>query len=106
MPTKLQHSAYHKVRKAVKNGLLIRKNCECESQKLTVAHHDDYNKPLDVKHLCRKCHAHIHGMRVILPDEYESEMERVEIIENVWTESIHVINNERYIKGTLRTAIA
>jgi hypothetical protein len=36
--------------------------CEvCGSTKNVVRHHDDYGKPLDVRLLCRRCHAFQHG---------------------------------------------
>lgn len=41
---------------AVANGSLRRKPCECCGAGETVAHHDDYAEPLDVRWLCRSCH--------------------------------------------------
>lgn len=49
---------------AVKVGYLNRpKICEiCKSDERKIeAHHDDYNKPLEVRWLCRICHAHQHS---------------------------------------------
>lgn len=45
-------------REAVKKGLLIRpKTCpRCNWKGLIHAHHDDYNKPLEVSWLCAVCH--------------------------------------------------
>ena len=38
------------------------KPCEiCGSEKKVEAHHDDYNKPLEVNWLCRKHHLALHG---------------------------------------------
>lgn len=57
--------AHNIVEAALYNGTLVRpKSCEkcgCEGSckngaSLIQAHHDDYNKPLEVKWLCRKCH--------------------------------------------------
>lgn len=50
------------VAKAIKEGVLIRAyNCEkCNVEEYTVAHHEDYNKPLSVNWLCRSCHRRIH----------------------------------------------
>jgi len=33
-------------------------NCEeCEYEDNLIRHHDDYNNPMDIRILCRKCHA-------------------------------------------------
>jgi DNA-binding XRE family transcriptional regulator len=47
---------------AIKVGKLIPKTyCEkCEGRIGTVAHHPDYNKPLEVIWVCTICHARIH----------------------------------------------
>lgn len=52
--------AHAKTNAAVKAMKLARQPCEeCGAQK-TDAHHDDYSKPLDVRWLCRLCHAAHH----------------------------------------------
>lgn len=49
-----------KTRYAMRTGRLNRQPCErCGSLKAE-AHHPDYDKPLDVKWLCRKCHSEEH----------------------------------------------
>lgn len=53
------------VRKAtmhqVKKGLLIKMPCEvCNTEEDVQAHHDDYNKPFDVRWLCRTHHREHH----------------------------------------------
>ena len=51
------HSA---VAKAIKSGLLKRLPCErCGCEK-SLAHHEDYDKPLDVIFLCQPCHKQRH----------------------------------------------
>lgn len=48
---------------ALRQGKLVRKPCEvCKNQK-TEFHHDDYNKPLQVRNLCRKCHLEWHKQK-------------------------------------------
>lgn len=56
-PEKLR--AQHKVAKALRAGRLIRPStCSaCGEPGLIEAHHDDYDKPLDVIWLCTSCHA-------------------------------------------------
>jgi hypothetical protein len=52
--------AHNAVSRAVKKGILVRQPCiRCESPK-SVAHHEDYDKPLDVMWLCTPCHKQRH----------------------------------------------
>ncbi len=41
---------------AIRDGKLIPQPCEGCGRKDAQMHHHDYNKPLDVRWLCRKCH--------------------------------------------------
>lgn len=52
-----------KVRRAIKSGKIIRPSCcsVCGKEGKTVAHHYDYNKPLDVIFVCQSCHKRIHA---------------------------------------------
>ena len=51
----------HITNKYIKMGILVRQSCEvCKSDKKADAHHDDYNKPLEVRWLCRKHHNEHH----------------------------------------------
>lgn len=52
--------AHKSVQIALKNGWLIRKNCEQCGNVKTQAHHDDYSKLLEVRWLCASCHAAHH----------------------------------------------
>lgn len=57
---KRRGAAHNAVSRALKTGKLIPKPCEkCNSEK-TVAHHEDYDKPLDVVWLCQPCHKQRH----------------------------------------------
>ena len=57
-------SVQHVCEKAIKKGVLIPKDCECcneryrfkDGRNAVQAHHDDYNKPLEIRWLCQKCH--------------------------------------------------
>lgn len=52
--------------KAIRNGILVRQSCEvCGTSEKVEAHHDDYNKPLEVRWLCRTHHDEHHGRVVI-----------------------------------------
>ena len=52
--------AHTSVAGAIRRGELVRQPCcRCGAQK-TVAHHEDYDKPLDVMWLCQACHKQRH----------------------------------------------
>lgn len=53
-------AAHNAVARAVKKGILVPKPCErCGSEK-SLAHHEDYDKKLDVMWLCQPCHKQRH----------------------------------------------
>ena len=53
---KIKRNASAMVRKAIKKGWLIKKNCEvCDNPK-SQGHHEDYSNPLEVVWLCDKHH--------------------------------------------------
>ena len=57
----VKRAAHVAVYDAVRFGKLKRQACEvCGATKSVCAHHDDYSKPLDVRWLCRQCHADWH----------------------------------------------
>lgn len=51
------HSA---VARAIRNGSLIRSPCTKCGEEKSVAHHEDYDKPLDVIWFCQSCHKDRH----------------------------------------------
>jgi hypothetical protein len=55
-----KHAARMTTRRAIRRGELARQPCEkCGGQKSEV-HHKDYSEPLDVRWLCKPCHAAEH----------------------------------------------
>jgi len=55
-----KYKAHIKVKSAIKSENLIKKPCEvCEEERVD-AHHDDYLNQLNVRWLCRQCHADWH----------------------------------------------
>jgi DNA-directed RNA polymerase subunit M/transcription elongation factor TFIIS len=59
---KLKKTAHQKVAYAIQKGELIRQPCEkCGTEEHVVAHHEDYNKPLDVVWLCKFHHKERHS---------------------------------------------
>lgn len=60
--------AAHIVEHAVTKGILVRQACESchddgkfkDGRSKIHGHHDDYNKPLEVRWLCQKCHHEWH----------------------------------------------
>lgn len=55
-----KYAAHAKVNRAVRSGKLVAMACEICGSATTVAHHDDYNKPLDVRWLCQPHHVAWH----------------------------------------------
>lgn len=47
-------------RNAVASGKIKRQPCEVCNEPKTEMHHDDYSKPLEVRHLCLKHHKELH----------------------------------------------
>ena len=58
----LQRASHLLVRAAIFDGTLVRPSVcsRCNEQTLVVAHHEDYERPLDVVWLCRWCHYCVH----------------------------------------------
>ena len=56
---KIRRKVWNKVYWAVKTGKIEKKPCECGNEK-SLAHHEDYAKPLVVEWLCRGCHGNLH----------------------------------------------
>lgn len=62
--TRVQHITW----KAIKRGILVPQPCAscsktgtmADGRNIVQAHHDDYNKPLDVRWLCQECHHEWH----------------------------------------------
>lgn len=55
-----QKYAWAETTKAIKRGELVRQPCEKCGAAKTSAHHDDYDRTLDVKWLCAKHHSQRH----------------------------------------------
>lgn len=58
-----RYRAHVAVGKAINRGVLVKQPCEvCGTTKGRIdAHHDDYDKPLEVRWLCRKHHNLLHA---------------------------------------------
>ena len=61
---RIKRSAHKKVEGALRSGVLkkpkVCSTAKCRNKKVE-AHHNDYNKPLDVIWLCRGCHGQHHA---------------------------------------------
>jgi len=53
-------AAHNAVARAIKSGKLTRGLCNRCGSKKSCAHHEDYNKPLDIMWLCQPCHTQRH----------------------------------------------
>jgi ribosomal protein S27AE len=58
-----KNRARHVVNHAISDGKLTRQPCERCGNPDVHAHHDDYDKPLEVRWLCQRCHTHEHHYR-------------------------------------------
>lgn len=66
-------NTHRKVMYAVQQGQLIKEPCEVCGDVNSEAHHDDYDKPLEVRWLCRKHHNELH--RQAIEDQREEVAE-------------------------------
>ena len=57
---KRRHMAHSAVARAIKAGSLVRSPCIRCGESKSLAHHEDYDKPLDVMWLCQPCHKQRH----------------------------------------------
>ena len=55
-----RQAAHSAVSKAIRSGHLVRQPCIRCGEKKSVAHHEDYDRPLDVMWLCQPCHKQRH----------------------------------------------
>lgn len=55
--------AHAALRSGLRHGLLQKQPCERCGAEDAEAHHDDYDRPLSVRWLCRKHHKQIHARR-------------------------------------------
>ena len=75
---------------AVEDGVVVRRECceDCgasgrmrDGRTIVQAHHNDYNKPLDVRWLCQKCHHAWHKTHTaIAREEVPRELPAVDVI--------------------------
>jgi len=57
---KRRTAAHNAVARAIRNGSLFRLPCvRCKAEK-SLAHHEDYDKPLEIMWLCQQCHKQRH----------------------------------------------
>jgi ribosomal protein S27AE len=57
---KRRSSCHSMVARAVRNGKLFRQPCVKCGEVKSLAHHEDYDKPLEVMWLCQPCHKQRH----------------------------------------------
>ena len=53
-------TAHNAVARAIKKGDLVRSSCIRCGEDKSIAHHEDYDKPLEVMWLCQPCHKQRH----------------------------------------------
>ena len=52
--------AHNQIARAIRNGSLVRQPCIRCGEAKSLAHHEDYDKPLEVVWLCQPCHKQRH----------------------------------------------
>lgn len=57
-----KYQAHNKVNNALRDGKIQKEPCEVCGEQRSVAHHDDYDKPLDVRWLCQGHHKQWHAI--------------------------------------------
>lgn len=69
----LKHKAHTILNDALKSNKITKPLlCEnCKKEKELQAHHEDYNKPLEVVWLCSKCHHELHKLKRIENNLYK-----------------------------------
>lgn len=65
--------ARRKLNHAIRDNKIQRMSCESCGDKKTQGHHHDYDKPLDVKWLCKKCHWQEHKLIYENPELLEKQ---------------------------------
>lgn len=70
----LKVMARQDTRNAVRDGVLEKQPCAICGSASSEAHHEDYDKPLDVIWLCRAHHAQTHGWKTVDRAIIESEI--------------------------------
>jgi len=66
-----KYFARQAVSNAIRDGRLVRQPCDVCGDENAQAHHDDYNRSLDVVWLCRKHHLERHGKQAYVEPELE-----------------------------------
>lgn len=61
---------------AIKLGRLVQQPCEKCADPDSEAHHDDYDKPLEVRWLCRSCHRTHHKGRPVVAAKHDKYQRR------------------------------
>jgi predicted DNA-binding protein YlxM (UPF0122 family) len=86
--SKASDRAQNLAEKAIEKGILIRKSqceicadsgCFKDGRTKIQAHHDDYNKPLEVRWLCQKCH-HLWHKTNVAKGESETHGDKIDLI--------------------------
>lgn len=67
-------TVYGLVARAVRKGILVKQPCVDCGSPVTVAHHEDYSKPLDVIWLCQKHHLQRHRIGKEMPKQVSVPM--------------------------------
>ena len=80
-PLKFKGVARSKLQRAVRSGLIIRQSCEVCGATPTQAHHENYEKPYEVRWLCQACHSKEHRLPTSTPLTESSMVQHLSAVE-------------------------
>jgi hypothetical protein len=90
----IQHRAHAKVTAARKRGLITKGLCEVCSSPDVVGHHENYEKPLDLRWLCDRHHSRYH---VRLSSGKVCDLDQYVAAEKTDPQEVTYIPNEEFV---------
>ena len=96
-----RHEARRVTQNALRDGSLTRMPCEVCGDKKSDAHHVNYDKPLEIRWLCRKHHLRAHGKR----KRPQAIKATTRTKQPDWIKRLGPCSNERYSASSIRSIL-